>query len=44
MSKTFASIASHRFANTGQSVMMPLALTTIGTLVWYFEFGLLEFV
>jgi hypothetical protein len=44
MSKTFPAIALHPFANPDQPVMMPLGLTTNGTLVWNFEFGSLGFV
>jgi hypothetical protein len=44
MSKTFTAIASHRLTNAGQSVMMQLDLTTIGKLVWKFEFGSLGFI
>jgi len=44
MSKTFLSIESHRSANPGQPLMMPLSLTTSGTFVWNFEFGSLGFV
>jgi hypothetical protein len=39
MSKTFPSIALHRFANQGHLVMMPLGITNSGTFVWNFEFG-----
>jgi hypothetical protein len=37
MSKTFPGIASHRFANPGQPVMMVLAIKTNSRLVWNFE-------
>ena len=39
MSNTFPSIASHRFANPGQPVVMPLGITTNDSAVWNFEFG-----
>jgi hypothetical protein len=44
MSKTFSSIASHRFAYPGQPVMMPWDIPNGGTVVWNFEFGSLLFV
>ncbi len=43
MSKTFPSIALHRFANQGHLVMMPLGITNSGTFVWNFEFGAWNF-
>jgi hypothetical protein len=44
MTKTFAAIVQHRFANLGLPVMMPVGSTVDGSFVWNFEFGLLGFV
>jgi hypothetical protein len=45
MTKTFTTVVSHRFANPGLPVMMPLGTTVVeGSFVWNFEFGSLGFV
>jgi hypothetical protein len=38
ISKTFPSIALHRFVNIGHLVMLPLGIAIIGPFVWNFEF------
>ncbi len=44
MTKTFTTVVSHRFANIGLSVMMPLGTTVDKSFVWNFEFGSLGFI
>jgi hypothetical protein len=52
MTKTVTTVVSHRFANPGLPVMMPLGNNVEGSFVWpatssvesNFEFGLLGFI
>jgi hypothetical protein len=44
MTKTFTTVVSHRIANSGLPVMMPLGTNVDGLLVSNFEFGPLEFI
>jgi hypothetical protein len=44
MTKTFTDVVSHRFANLGLPVMIPLSKTVDGSFVWNFEFGSLRFI
>jgi len=44
MTKTFIRLVSHRLANLGLPIMMPLGTTVEGLFVWNFEFGSLGFV
>ena len=44
MTKTFTTVVSHRFANPGLPVMMPLSTTVDRSFVWNFGFWSLEFI